>query len=153
MQKPVKPINVKVIFIIIIILLILLAGYGYFLKYLPKQNKDIKIIEYKKDFYKSILCEYSCPLKSQEYKNKTRLLPEIECVKDCTENFKQKNNHTIFSSVELNQDNLIKDIDAVIKECKKQSLNTTSFSLNDSLLFSCSSQRLAELGKRYDYLG
>ena len=141
----------KIIIAVVLILIISIVIY-YEYKYLPEQNKKIKILEYKKEFYNSILCEYNCPLKLQEYKNKTQLLPEAVCVKSCTKDFKKNNNSTAFSSIDLNQDNLIIDINKLVQDCKKQSLNSTTLSIDNSVLFSCSVKSLKTLRQKYDYL-
>ncbi len=142
--------KIRLIFAIILIAIIVI---GYFLyDYYQKQKRVNEINEYKKRFYEGMLCEYSCPMASQEYKNKTQMLPEINCVKACVEPFKEKYSDKSFKKEELEKDSLLKDIDDAIKKCKTGSVNMNNLSLDNSAYFNCSAKGLEGLREKYSYL-
>lgn len=141
----------KIILCLVIIALIFLSaylGYDYFFK--EKIKKDV--LNYKKEFYNGILCEYGCPLVSQEVNNKTQMLPLLDCIKDCTSKFREKYSKNNFTSQEISSDNLIKDIDANVNACKKASINLTSMKMDNVAYFNCSKSELEKLKDKYGYL-
>ena len=142
----------KIIFGILLILLIAVSVYSYSQKYLPKQKKETQIKEYKIELYKSILCEYSCPLSDQLYNNKTQLLPTLDCVKTCTLDFKTKWSNFNVTKEELITDSLLPNIGLAIKDCKTSSFDETKMNVNNSLFFSCSIASLERLKQNYSYI-
>lgn len=143
--------NVKVFVIIGLVILIALAFYLYIYQYLLIQKKNLEIINYKRDLYTAVLCEYSCPMKLQSYQNKTQLLPDMECVKNCTNIFKQ-NNPALFTKEDLTKDNLLKEISNSVQECRQESLDEETLTINNTIFFSCTTQKLSSLKDKYEYL-
>ncbi len=122
-------------------------------KYIPENNQNLKINEYKKGLYTSTLCQYSCPLTLQQFQNKTEYLPEQSCVKDCADKF--KNIQIISEDISNNQikkDGLINDMASAINTCKSKAVDTNAMVLNNTLFFSCSAERLDALKDKYNYL-
>jgi hypothetical protein len=151
--------NFKTIMIIAVIVILIILALLYYLVYFPYQQKKLSekiraegITDYKKDFYYGILCEYNCPLKPQEFENKTQIMPELDCIKNCTINFRTKYANNNFTNKELTGDDILKDIKSSVDDCKKQSFNTDTFVLNNTEYFSCSGEKLFLLKEKYDYL-
>lgn len=156
MHKKRKQIIVAIVIVLVIAAVI--AGVYYYKFNYPKydQEKEIKI--FKQKFYKSIICQYNCPLSSQEYQNKTQMLPSIDCLKDCSNNFLKETNNKTYSEQLLIKDDLLKDIEQGIITCKKQAAiksptNSSEIAaINTTLFFSCSGEKLSYLKNKYDYL-
>jgi hypothetical protein len=142
------------IFVIaVIIIIILVFGLGYYLKdYLDKQKRINEITLYKKEFYDGVLCQYSCPIESQVVNNKTQELPTLDCVKNCTNDFRTKYAKNDFSEKELTKDNLLKEITSITDDCKTNNYDATKFVLNNTAYFSCAKEKLLELKEKYKYL-
>lgn len=135
----------------IIVIVIIISGY-FLYDYYQKQKRINEVNGYKRGFYEGMLCEYGCPLKLQEYNNKTQNLPELGCIKGCTTSFKEKYTEKSFKEEELEMDNLLKDIDDAIKNCKTKSVNMTILSLDNTAYFSCAKKSIEELKGKYNYL-
>lgn len=141
----------KTILFIAIILIVFIGGY--FLKdFLDKQNRIRDVNNYKKGFYEGLVCQYNCPMTLQNMSNKTQILPDIDCVKSCSNNFKQKYFGFSVKQEELQRDNLLNDIDNAIKNCKKNTINTTAFTFNNTEYFDCAAKSLTGLKINYSYL-
>jgi len=142
-----------IITIIIIVVIVLVFVGGYYLKdYQDKQKKISEINDYKKGFYDGILCQYECPLTLQNMSNKTEMLPELNCVKDCSAPFKAKFSSVSYTKPELERDNLLKDIDGVVANCKKTSMNMTALKLDNVAYFNCAAKGVEGLKQNYTYL-
>ena len=103
--------------------------------------------------YNSVLCQYKCPLTEQTLNNKTQLLPEVSCVKTCTDDFRQKEiSKKSFNDNDLINDNLVGDLGDAINRCKAISLNNETLTINNTLFFSCSIESLEGLKANYTYL-
>ncbi len=142
----------KTIIFIAIIVIVFIGGY--FLKdYIDKQTRLKDVNQYKKGFYDGLVCQYSCPMSLQNVSNKTQMLPDVDCVKSCSAAFKSKFASFSVKKEELGKDNLLTDIDNVVKECKKNTINTTSMSFNNTRYFNCAVKSLNDLKMNYSYLG
>jgi hypothetical protein len=143
----------SIIFAVIITAVITFAISFLILKYIPETNQNLKINEYKKELYISTLCQYSCPLSLQKVGNKTEYLPEQACVKSCTDKF--KNNPSLSEDISNNQiknDGLLSDMSNGIIDCKSTAVDVKSETLNNTLFFSCSIEKLNALKNKYNYL-
>ncbi len=142
----------KIFFIVLILVLIGIAAYGYTSNSLPKHKRDTQVVQYKQELFKSLDCEYNCPLSLQQYQNKTQLLPTTQCIKDCTTDFKTKWGKFNATKEELSTDNFIIDLSKIVEDCKKEGLNTTTFKMNNTIFFDCTKNRLETIKTQYDYL-
>ncbi len=141
----------KTLLFIIIIIVVFIGGY--FLKdFTDKQNRLKDVNNYKKEFYYGLVCQYNCPMSSQNISNKAQMLPDLDCVKSCSTAFKNKYSTFSVKKEELQKDNLLNDIDNVVKECKKNTINTTSMSFNNTTYFDCTAKSLDALKMNYSYL-
>ena len=140
--------------IIIVIAVILILGIGYFAyyKYIPAYKKNAEIQAYKKSLYESVVCEYSCPLSEQVYKNKTQMLPNNECIKSCTEEFKANYGSTSPTDKEKALDGFFDDLSLVISACKKLSTGENSTEIDNARFFECTSTQLGNMDEKYRYL-
>jgi len=143
--------NTKIIIAIIVIVLVFVGGF-YLKDYLDSQKKINDIRDYKKAFYTGMLCEYSCPLAPQLYKNKTEMLPTIDCVQSCTAPFKAKFSSVSYTQPELESDRLLSDMNSTIVYCKTHSVNMSAMTLDYPLYYNCSSTGLEGLKENYSYL-
>lgn len=142
-----------VITAVVIAIIVTFAVSFLFLKYIPDTKETSKVDEYKKEIFSSTLCQYSCPLSLQTVQNQTEYLPEQSCVKSCTSNVDQiKIMSEDISNNQIIKDGLIKDMSTLITSCKNSAINTTTVSLNSSLFFSCSTEKLSALKIKYPYL-
>jgi hypothetical protein len=147
-----KKLNQIVLAVIISVLVTFLVSF-LILKYIPENNQNIKVNDYKKEIYTSTLCQYRCPLSLQQSGNKTGYLPEPACIQNCTSKFKAS--QLISDDISNNQmkkDALIDDMSNAITACKNKALDTKVMALNNTLFFSCSIEKLDELRSKYDYL-
>ena len=154
MQEQIK-IRKQVIYAIIITFIVTLALSYTFFKYIPSTKENNQLNEYKKALFSSTICQYSCPLESQVYQNKTQLLPGTECVKSCTASFRELQKGEQFSNEQLKNDNLIADIEKVVSNCKTSSIiegNNPIPSIDNVKFFPCVSETLESLKKNYSYL-
>jgi len=144
----------SVVAIIIVTALIVLALSYLVFSYLPQQKKLNLINDYKKASYEAILCQYSCPLELQKNaQNQTELLPKSDCVKGCSNTLQQKNlSSDVFSADDLKNDNFFSDLLLLVNNCKKQSLNQTSFSINTQEYVDCVSIKIKGLNQNYSYI-
>lgn len=142
-----------IIIVIATALIVIVMSYLIF-SYIPQQKKLDLISDYKKASYEAILCQYTCPLELQKTtENKTELLPNLNCVKACSDSLKQKNlNPEAFSVNDLKNDNFFSDILTLVDNCKKQSLNQTSLSLDTKSYVSCVSLNIKKLNQTYGYI-
>jgi hypothetical protein len=137
---------------VIVALILLGVAYEFYNKEIVEKGKRLSdIILYKKAFYEAVLCEYSCPLKMQNVNNKSQLIPDVSCVKLCTEEFK-KAKYENYSKEELYTDNLITDMASSIQNCSQESLNNVTKVRNNSMFFSCSVNGLDSLKEKYPYI-
>lgn len=146
--------TLKSVIVAVIITAVITFAISYIIfKYIPDNNQNLKINEYKKELYTSTLCQYSCPLTLQEAQNKTQYLPEPVCVQDCTKNFKelQASGDTI-SNEQMKNDKLIDDMPNAINACKKEAVDINTKTLNNTLFFTCSIEKLSALKSKYNYL-
>ena len=139
----------KITFALIVLILVAITVYNYSSNFSSKNKRSSQILEYKKDLYKSLVCEYNCPLSMQQYQNKTQLIPSISCIKNCTKDFKAKWGDLNASKEELSKDNLIKDLSNTIEDCKTQGNQTL---VNNTVFFSCTTEGLDLIKEKYSYL-
>ncbi len=155
--------NYKLFTIILVVIILTFAISAYIFKYMPEQKKKAEIQSYKKAMFDSVACQYSCPLESQQIPvndsktgkivNKTQLLPGLECVKNCTAAYKQQfEAGSSITDKELLEDNFLKDIQTVIVDCRKASLNTTTLTTDNVFFFSCTTTNIQNLKTNYTYL-
>jgi len=142
--------------IIIIIVVIALGTYVYQSNQIYQVKRNADLSSYKNGLYWAVFCQYNCPLKIQLYQNTTQLIPDLDCVKNCSASFKTKYNSAIlnklnFTKQELSNDNFFNDVELIIANCKKQSPDPTSL-LNNTEFFSCSVKGLELIKEKYDYL-
>ncbi|MBS3071927.1 hypothetical protein J4408_02970 [Candidatus Pacearchaeota archaeon] len=133
-----------------VVIIIVLAVYFY-TSYYSTQKETSEINFYKAALYKSISCQYSCPLIEQEFQNKTQFLPSRSCVEGCITELNALNlSSTKFSNEKLLGDNLIPDIENVINNCKK--INLEQNDTENKIFFSCSVNGLNALKLNYTYI-
>ena len=145
--------QVKTIGIILTTVIITLLIIGVTFVYAPKIIKNYKIDSYKKEAYTSVLCQYSCPLESQEFQNKTQMMPGKECVKQCAQKLQSdKAKYTGLTNNDLSKDNLIKDISTSVDSCRTSSLINGTIILDNERYFPCVVQDLESLKGKYSYL-
>jgi len=143
--------QIKTLLFIAIIIIVFIGGY--FLKdFLDKQNRIKDVNDYKKGFYDGLVCQYSCPMSLQDISNKTQMLPDVDCVKSCSAAFKQKYSSFSAKKEELQRDKLLDDIDNLVKDCKKTTINATSITFNNTQYFDCATKSLSGLKTNYSYL-
>lgn len=143
----------QIVLAIIITAIVVFALSFLFLKYIPDSKELSKVNEYKKGIFSSTLCQYSCPLSLQTVQNQTGYLPEQSCITSCTSNLNQtKLLSEDISNNQIKKDKLIEDISTEITSCRNESANKTTMSINSSLFFSCSAEKLNTLKTKYDYL-
>ncbi len=148
-ELKIKKHTINIFLAVIITLIITSAFFIYYPKY--KESKEIK--EYKKALYESVLCQYNCPLVEQTLQNKTQMLPEQTCVQACTEKFRQMNiDGAKFSEKDLQNDNLIKDIEAGVGGCRTKAANLTTLKIDNPAFFNCTIDFLESLNQNYNYL-
>ncbi len=149
-----KPKILKPLILTVIITILITFAISFLIfKYIPDNNQNLKIDEYRKGLYTSVLCQYSCPLSLQQFQNKTDYLPEPACAKDCTD--KLKNFQSITEDISNNQikkDGLIIDMSNAITACKNKATDTKTKTINNTLFFNCSIEKLSALKNKYNYL-
>jgi hypothetical protein len=146
--------TLKAVIVAIIITAVITFAISYIIfKYIPDSKANLKINEYKKELYTSTLCEYSCPLTLQEAQNKTQYLPEPVCVDNCTKAFKAlQSGGGAIPSAQLKNDKLIDDMSAAVNSCKTEAVDINKKTLNNTLFFACSIEKLSALKGTYSYL-
>ena len=144
----------KVIPVIILAIIVISIGIYIYNDMSVKNEKRIQdVLNYKGELFKGVICQYSCPLKFQEVQNKTQLLPEAKCVKNCTQNFKKKYPSVNFTKEELNKDNFFKDFEKIVEDCQVESKDpTATYKVNNTQFFMCANRKLPELKNNYTYL-
>jgi len=144
----------KYVITAIIITAVITFSISYIIfRYIPDNNQNLKINEYKKELYDSTLCQYSCPLTLQEAQNKTQYLPESGCVQNCTADIKEiQSVGDAISNAQLKNDKLLEDMSVVITNCKKEAIDINTKTLDNTLFFTCSAEKLSELKNKYAYL-
>lgn len=140
-----------IIGIVVAIILIGVAYQFYNKEIIEKGKKTSEILNYKKAFYEAVICQYSCPLKLQDIKNVSQLLPDAICVKTCNEKFKKSYNQN-YTKEDLYKDNLFIDMAQVIQNCGKESMDLNEKKVNNTIFFSCSSRELKNLNEKYPYI-
>jgi hypothetical protein len=147
--------NIKILLAVVVIILVFIGGY-YLKVYMDNQKRANDANQYKKGFYEGLVCEYGCPMSLQTLAingtNKTQILPSLDCVKGCTGAFKTKFAGSSFTKAELAKDNLLNDIDLVVNDCKKKSMNMTALKLDNEAYFKCAEQAMLSLKQNYTYL-
>lgn len=143
----------------IFIAIVITAAVCYLLfAYIPQQNKQIAIQDYKKAIFDSMICQHECFLTNQVLGNVTQLLPDVNCVKNCTAIAKEKIKDSDFTEKELLGDNFFKEIQGVINLCKKEStiisgnsgINSTI--VNNTAYFNCVPVKMNYMKTNYSYL-
>ncbi|MEK6890940.1 MAG: hypothetical protein AABX03_02280 [Nanoarchaeota archaeon] len=148
-NKKIVKIFVIVMAAVIIVALAAYFGYGYYLG----TKKSQEIVTYKEDIYNSVLCEFNCPLTQQQFNNKTQLLPGVECVKNCSAEFREKNYSLSVSDKEfLLKDGFLDELSLIVKNCQNQSMDASAKNLNISQFSSCARTNLEPLKEKYPYL-
>ena len=154
MQEQIK-IRKQIVYAVVVTFIVTLIISYVLFKYIPSTQENNQLNEYKKALFSSTICQYSCPLEEQVYQNKTQLLPGTECVKSCTESFRELQKWEQFSNEQLKNDNLIADVEKVVSACRTSSIlegNNTIPSIDNVNFFSCVSKDLESLKKNYPYL-
>lgn len=139
----------------VVITAVVVFGLSYmYFKYMPEHAKVSELKEYKKALYSSVLCQYSCPLTPQnDSKNKTQMLPGLECVKKCTDDIRNlKIINSTFTEQDLKDDSFVADVSLAIDNCKKSTLNNVTLSIDNLQYFPCVSSGLEALKSKYSYL-
>ena len=139
----------------LILILVILFASLYFFYYLPKQNYQNSLLEYKKGIYDSVLCQYSCPLIKQEFQKTNQSLPSPVCVQECTNTLKALNiSGTQFSDAELLKDSLFADLDLAIRNCQENNKEIVEniTIVNNSGFFECAKPEISSLKENYEYL-
>ncbi len=145
----------NVLYAVIITAIAVFAISYLIFNYIPNHKQATEIHSYKKALYDSVLCQYQCPLIEQNYNNKTVNAPNASCVQECSTTFKNKQlEGQSFSDKDLLDDNLIKDIQSVIGNCKNESIiqNGNLPSVDSNKPFPCSITRLNSLKDKSPYL-
>ncbi len=140
-----------VMYIILAVAVTFLIAYALFV-YMPNHSKARAAEDYKKALYQSMVCQYGCDLTEQDYLNKTQLLPDADCVKNCTIAAKEAMNSSEnleLTTADLQTDNLFVDMSQTINLCKK---DVNKNETDNSAFFSCVYNGLNELGTKYSYL-
>jgi mannitol-specific phosphotransferase system IIBC component len=147
-----KTLRAVITAVIITAVITFVISYGIF-KYLPESRANLKVNEYKKELYSSTLCQYSCPLTLQQIQNQTQYFPEPVCVQNCTKSFKglQANGEKL-SNEQLQKDKLIEEMSNAVNACKTEAVDPNTKTLNNTLFFSCSIEKLGSLKDKYSYL-
>lgn len=146
-------INKKVFYAIVITAILTLALSTVAFKYFSEIQKNEEIEEYKKAMYSSILCQHKCPLVPQVINNITVDVPETECVKECTTNFRNMQiSKKSFNNEDLLKDNLFSDLAITLDSCKANSFDNSTLTYNNSVYFSCSLEKMESLKMNYTYL-
>ena len=138
---------------IILVVAVLILSFLIYNKY--NDNDSSEINNYKKALYESVLCQYSYPLIEQEFNNITQYLPLKPCVESCINEFRALGlNDTKFSDDALINDNLVKDIEITIRNCKLSSSEEINNSqrINNEIFFKCSVEGLNSIKANYTYL-
>lgn len=146
--------TLKSVIIAIIITAVITFSISYIIfKYIPDNNQNIKINDYKKELYSSTLCQYSCPLTLQTAQNKTQYLPEQSCVQNCTVDVKKiQASGDAISNAQLKNDKLLDDMSVAITNCRTEAVDVNTKTLNNTLFFTCSIEKLRGLKDKYSYL-
>src|SRR3989344_8252860 len=142
-------------YLITIILVIALIVLSFLIYNKSNGDNDSDLNNYKKALYESVLCQYSCPLIEQEFNNITQYLPLKPCVESCINQFRALGlNDTKFSDETLINDNLVKDIEITIRNCKLSSSEEINNSqrINNEIFFKCSVDGLNSIKSNYTYL-
>ena len=145
----------KVIVWIIVIAAIIALGAYFYKNNQIKQDHLNEINSYKKGFYNSIYCEFNCPLTLQIVNNKTNrsdMVPDKECLKNCTEGFIQNVSYKTIPQIELQNDHFLNDTDLLVNNCRRTSVNLDSNLLNSTKFFSCVEKNLYLIKAKYRYL-
>jgi len=144
----------KVWMAVVIAVILTFAASAFVFVYLPKIQKQNEIKEYKQVLYDSILCQYSCPLIEKKVGvNKTDLVPEPECVKECSLELNAKIASGVkYTEAEVSNDDLLKDMRSSIDVCKRESFDNSTLAINSSEFFVCVKSDLVELKEKYSYV-
>lgn len=144
--------------VIIIIVVALIIAYVYYSINQEKEQNLKEVVDYKVKLFEGVVCEYQCPLKLQQYENRTQLLPDLKCVKACTQEFRIKYPNANYTKEQLSTDNFFNDFEKIITDCQSQSRiyadyeKSSQFTMNNSAFFECAGEKLPELRFRYPYL-
>jgi len=151
MEETIK-ISRKMLFTILALVIIAIALASYFFVYVPSEEKKAETNVYKKALYESILCQYSCPLEEAEVLNQTQTIPSLECVNTCITNLRESGlTGEQFSSDELLEDDLVRDVETAISNCRAESVNEDGTTDNERF-FACGKEALESLKEKYPYL-
>lgn len=153
MAKDTLKLSKKTLGIIAAILIILIIAGVYYFKILPDKKKTADIQEYKKALYESILCQYKCPLQNYTIENKTQTIQQRECVVECINYLKDKGYiRNQYSNNEINSDNLAKDIEFVVVNCRQESTDSETGEFDSIKVTDCAIRGLEDLKSTYSYL-
>ena len=143
----------SIILAVVITLFITFAVSFLIFKYIPDSKQNMEANEYKKELYTSTLCQYSCPLSLQQFQNMSEYLPEKTCVENCTSKFKEtKPISDDLSNNQIKKDGFIDSMSNAINACKSEATDTKAKTLNSTVFFSCSVEKLEALKSEYSYL-
>ena len=143
----------KVLVISAIVLVLLILGSIYYFKILPAQKKQSEIKEYKKALYDSILCQYNCPMQNYTIQNQTQTIQNHECVVQCINGLKGKGYiKNQYSNNEINDDSLAEDIQAIVANCRQNSVDSKTNLPDSQLTTDCAISGLENLKEKYPYL-
>jgi len=144
----------SLIYAVIITFILTLSLSAFAFKFYPEMQRENVIKSYKKSLFNSVLCQYSCPLTNQTAQNKTQLLPTESCIRECT-SLLQNNKNIGITNQDLADDNLIKDVEDVVNNCRTSSISQgsiESISINNELFFDCVKSGLSSIKSNYNYL-
>jgi len=141
----------KALYQLSIIFIIIVASLAYSLFYMPAQQQEEEVNGYKRALFESTLCQYSCPLSTQELQGIEQELPERECINQCITTLREGGYNDQFLDRELLNDELVQEIERTIKDCK---LDSTDFDegINNVDFFNCASESLDGLKNEFEYL-
>jgi hypothetical protein len=146
------------ILLIIVILALGVFAYTHYDKnFKAKQERKAAVVNYKQAIYASVLCEYNCPLKTQMYNKSLDLLPDVNCVNNCTlvlmpllPDVRSFN----ISKEDLNKDEFITSIEKLVNTCKisNTKLINSTYRVDNANFFPCVQKAMPTIGEKYDYL-
>lgn len=135
-----------------IVILIIVGIFSVYYWYLPMQKRTNEVNTYKKALYYGVLCEYNCPLEMQDIKNRTQLLPQAKCVKNCTKEFIEEFKNVNYTREELDKDGIMSTMTNFAIQCKQDATDVKKMAINNSQFFICYAEELEKLKEKYKYL-
>lgn len=134
-------------------IVIILASVGLsFTKLAAVSFADEEINSYKKAIYESLVCQYSCPTEGKEYNGEIVQFLVTSCTTTCIEELKTKGfERDEYPADVLDDDNLLLDIDNLLKVCREQTMKENNIPDN-SAFYACAIENLSSLKENYNYL-